>query len=90
MRAHLRQYRAIHAALRQEYPGAPPGRCARHVATRAALIRGIVARKSTQVPHIAANVPDGRKPESRSKRFARGVDKAAGTPESSFGKRSRG
>lgn len=84
MRDNLRQYRAIHAALRQEYPVEPHGRCARHLATLAALISGIVASKSTQFPKIAAKVPDGRKPESRSKRFARWVDNASVTPESYF------
>ena len=32
---------------------------------------GIVASKSTQLPKVAAHVPDGRKPESRVKHFAR-------------------
>jgi hypothetical protein len=44
------------------------------VTTLAALISGIVASKSTQRPKIAAKVPDGSKPESRIKRFARGGD----------------
>jgi hypothetical protein len=39
--------------------------------TLAALISGIVASRSTQLPHIATHVPDGTKPESRVKRFAR-------------------
>jgi hypothetical protein len=37
----------------------------------AALISGIVASKSTQLPKVAAKVPHGPKPESRVKRFAR-------------------
>ena len=37
----------------------------------AALIGGIVGSKSTQLPHIAAKVPNGTKPESRVKRFTR-------------------
>jgi Transposase DDE domain len=74
MSDNLRQYRAIRAALTQGYPGEPQGRCARHLATLAALISGIVASKSTQLPKIAAKVPDGTKPESRVKRFARWVD----------------
>jgi hypothetical protein len=44
--------------------------------TLAALISGIVGSKSTQLPHIAAHVPNGTKPESRVKRFARWVDNA--------------
>jgi len=42
--------------------------------TLAAFISGIVASKSTQLPHIATQVPDGQKPESRVKRFARWLD----------------
>ena len=44
--------------------------------TLAALISGIVGSKSTQLPHIAAKVPNGTKPKSRVKRFARWVDNA--------------
>jgi len=84
MSDNLRQYRAIRAALRQGYPGEPQGRCARHLATLAALISGIVASKSTQLPKIAAKVPDGTKPESRVKRFARWVDNAHITTERYF------
>jgi hypothetical protein len=46
---------------------------ARHLTTLAALISGIVASRSTQLPHIARHVPDGTKPESRVKRFARWI-----------------
>jgi len=55
----------------QGYPCQPTGTIARHVTTLAALISGIVGSKSTQLPHIAAHVPDGTQPESRGKRFAR-------------------
>jgi Transposase DDE domain len=74
MSDNLRQYRAIRAALRQAYPGEPQGRCARHLTTLAAMISGIVASKSTQLPKVAAKVPTGTKPESRVKRFARWLD----------------
>jgi Transposase DDE domain len=74
MSDNLRQYRAIREALRQAYPGEPHGRCARHLTTLAALISGIVASKSTQLPKVAAKVPDGAKPESRVKRFTRWLD----------------
>ena len=84
MSDNLRQYRAIHRALRQGYPGEPHGRCARHLATLAALISGIVASRSTHLPQIAAKVPDGAKPESRVKRFARWVENARITAEGSF------
>jgi hypothetical protein len=71
MSDNLRQYRAIRKAFIQGYPGEPTGRCARHLTTLAALISGIVASKSTQLPKIAAKVPDGTQAESRVKRFAR-------------------
>jgi hypothetical protein len=74
MRDHLRQYRAIRDALTQGYPGEPTGQLARHLGTLAAFISGIVASTSTQLPTVAAHVPDGRKPESRVQRFARWVD----------------
>src|SRR5262247_1795232 len=76
MSDNLRQYRAIRQALRQAYPGEPQGRCARHLTTLAALISGIVASQSTQLPKVAAKVPTGTKPESRVKRFARWLDNA--------------
>ena len=74
MSDNLRQYRAIRDALTQGYPGEITGRVARHVTTLAALISGIVASKSTQLPKVAAPVPNGLKPESRVKRFARWLD----------------
>src|SRR5215510_11131725 len=74
MSDNLRQYRAIWTALIQGYPGEPTGRLVRHLTTLAAFISGIVASKSTQLPHIATKVPDGTKPESRVKRFARWLD----------------
>ena len=73
MSDNLRRYRAIQNALTQCYPGQPPERVARHLRTLAALISGIVGSKSTHLPKIAAHVPDGTKPESRGKRFARWV-----------------
>src|SRR6266849_6301462 len=76
MSDNLRRYRAICHALTQAYPTPPTGHFARHVQTLAALISGIVGGKSTQLPHIATKVPDGHKPESRVKRFARWVDNA--------------
>jgi hypothetical protein len=74
MSDNLRRYRAIRDALTQYYPGPPTGTVARHLTTLAALISGIVASKSTQLPHIATKSPDGTKPESRVKRFARWLD----------------
>jgi len=76
MSDNLRRYRAIHNALKQAYPAQPQGNVARHLHTLAALISGIVGSKSTQLPTIATKVPDGIKPESRVKRFARWLDNA--------------
>src|SRR5467141_1154366 len=72
----LRRYRAIRHALAQCYPTSSQGNFARHLSTLAALISGIVGSKSTHLPHIATKVPDGTKPESRVKRFARWCDNA--------------
>jgi len=74
MSDNLHRYRAIRNALKQAYPAQPQGNLARHLHTLAALISGIVGRKSTQLPNIAAKVPNGTKPESRVKRFARWFD----------------
>jgi hypothetical protein len=76
MSDNLRRYRAIREALTQCYPGQPSGTVARHLITLAALISGIVGSKSTQLPHIAAQVPNGTNPDSRVKRFARWCDNA--------------
>ena len=76
MSDNLRRYRAIREALTQYYPDPPTGTVARHLTTLAALISGIVGSKSMQLPHIATKVPDGAKPESRVKRFARWLDNA--------------
>src|SRR5207244_2766061 len=74
MSDNLRRYHAIRNALTQAYPAPPTGNLARHLNTLAALISGIVGSQSTQLPHIAAQVPNGTKPESRVKRFARWFD----------------
>jgi Transposase DDE domain len=71
MSDNLRRYRAIRAALTQGYPGQPTGTVARHLPTLAALSSGIVGSKSTHLPQIAMQVPDGTQAESRGKRFAR-------------------
>src|SRR3989441_7746596 len=80
----LRRYRAISHALTQASPTPPTGHFARHVQTLAALRSGIVGGKSTQLPHIATKVPDGSKPESRVKRFARWLDNDRILEEMSF------
>jgi hypothetical protein len=84
MSDNLRRYRAIRHAFTQASPTPPTGHFARHVQTLAALISGIVGGKSTQLPHIATKVPDGHRPESRVKRFARWLDNARILEEMSF------
>lgn len=84
MSDNLRRYRAIREALRQYYPDEPTGNVARHLSTLAALISGIVASKSCQLPHIATKVPDGTKPESRIKRFTRWIGNDTITTEVYF------
>ena len=84
MSDNLRRYRAIQNALRQWYPGEATGNVARHLITLAALISGIVASQSSQLPRIAAKVPDGTKPESRVKRYGRWVKNQHVSDESYF------
>ena len=55
-----------------------------HLTTLAALLSGIVGSQSTQLPKVATHVPEGAKPASRIKRFARWVDNAHITAERSF------
>jgi hypothetical protein len=71
MSDNLRRYRAIRDALCQGYPGQATATVARHLTTLAALMSGIVGSQRTHLPHIATQVPDATKPESRVKRFAR-------------------
>jgi hypothetical protein len=54
------------------------------VQTLAALLSGIVGGQSTPLPPIATKGPDGRKPESRVQRVARGLDHARILEERSF------
>ena len=84
MRDNLRRYRAIRHALAQCSPTSSQGNFARHLNTLAALLSGIVGSQSTPLPHIATKVPDGTKPESRVKRFARWFDNAHILAEGSF------
>src|SRR6266516_2252337 len=74
MSDNLRRYRAIGDALAQCYPTSSQGNFARHLNTLAALTSGIVGSQSSQLPHIATQVPDGTKPESRVKRLTRWLD----------------
>ncbi len=77
-------YCAIHSALLQLYPCEPTGNLARHLKTLAALVCGIVGSKKTHLPAIASKAPDGKKRESRAKRFARFLQNKSVTPEAFF------
>jgi hypothetical protein len=76
MSDNLRQYRAIRDALTPGDPGEPPGRMARPWTPLAALLSGMGASQSPPVPHGAAHVPKGPKPESRVQHCARWLDHA--------------
>ena len=77
-------YCAIQLALKQLYPSEPTGNLARHLNTLAALVSGIIGSRKTHLPAIASKMPDGRKRESRSKRFARFLQNPKVTPETFF------
>ncbi len=81
MSDNLKRYCAIQLALKQLYPSEPTGNLARHLNTLAALVSGIVGSKKCYLPAIANKMPDGRKRESRSKRFARFLQNPKVTPE---------
>jgi hypothetical protein len=74
MRDNLRRDRAIGDAFTPGYPGQPTGTVARHWTPRAALLSGMVGSQSTPRPSVATTMPDGAKPESRGKRWARWLD----------------
>ena len=57
---------------------------ARHLNTLAGLVSGIIGSKKTNLPAIASKTPDGKKRESRSKRFARFLQNPKVTPEAFF------
>ena len=76
MSDNLRRYRAIKQALKQLHPKEPQGNLARQLNTLAGLISGIVASKSTNLPHVASKVPNGKQVESRVKQFTRWVSNA--------------
>jgi hypothetical protein len=69
-----RRYRAIHEALTQCDRDQMRGRMPQHLAVLAALISGIVASKSSQLPQIALEIADRAKIESHVKRISRWLD----------------
>jgi hypothetical protein len=84
MRDNLRRYRARQEAFTPWDPRQPTGIVARHLPTLAALISGVVGRKSTPLPSVATQIPEGTKPESRVKRLTRWLDNARVLEEVSF------
>ena len=89
MSDNLRRYCAILVALKQLYPTEPTGNLARHLATLAALICGIVGSKKCHLSAIAGKVsgdssPKGGGRESRVKRFSRWLQNKTVTDEAFF------
>jgi hypothetical protein len=89
MSDNLRRYCAILVALKRLYPAEPTGNLARHLATLAALVCGVVGSRKCHLPAIASKTPDGSSPkgggrESRAKRFARWLQNRAVTGEALF------
>ena len=73
MADNVRRYRAVQHGLRKLCPSEPKRNVVRHLNTLAAMVSGIVASKSSKLPHIATKVADSRKPESRVKTFSRWI-----------------
>jgi len=69
-----RRFVAIYKAIKELYPVEPRGNTARHLATLAMLISGIVASKRVNLPAIAGKVPTMTKVDSQVKRFSRWID----------------
>ena len=84
MSDNLRRYRAIRRALIQGYPAAPKGKMTQALDYLSRADQWHCGSQSTQLPKIATHVPDGTKPESRVKRFARWVDNDTITDEVYF------
>jgi len=72
-----RVHRAIKKAILQLYPTKPQGHLARHLATLACLVSGIVLGRSCQLPKIASKVPGDVHPDSRTKQLSRWVNNEA-------------
>jgi hypothetical protein len=68
-----RIHRAIKKAIKQLYPGEPQGNVARHLATLAMMVSGMVLSKSCQLPKVASKVPSEVHPDSRVKQMSRWV-----------------
>jgi hypothetical protein len=84
MSDNLKRYRAIRDAIMQLYPTVPTGNQARHLTTLAALIRGMVGSRQTQLPALASKWPEHPKRARRIKRFRRWLTNPRVTPELYF------
>jgi len=73
MSDNLKRYRTIRKALEKMSISQPKGNFARHLNTLAALINGIVAGKSTNLPNIADKNVDYTQKESKVKRYVRWI-----------------
>lgn len=71
MSDNLTRYYAIRDALKRLAPTEPRGNQARHLNTLAHLVSGILGSRKTNLPAIASKTPDGKKRESRIKRYTR-------------------
>jgi hypothetical protein len=68
-----RVHRAIKEAMKQLYPEEPRGNLARHLATLAGMVTGLVLGKSCQLPKMASKIPGEVHPDSRVKQMSRWV-----------------
>lgn len=71
MSDNLKRFRTILKYLKNSYPTAPKGNLLRRLHTLAAMINGIVASNSSNLPKIAAKQVDNIKNESRVKTYTR-------------------
>lgn len=78
------RFRSILKSLTKLYPKKTKRNFSRHIATLAAIISGIIASKSCQLPQIATKIADARKTESRIKAFYRWLKNKRITTDSYF------
>lgn len=76
-----RVYRRIKTSLTQLFPKQLNGHQARQLNTLAGMISGLVLNKQCHLEAMARKVPDGRKVESRVKRFSRCLQNEAVSQE---------
>src|SRR5205085_7203730 len=84
MSDNLTRYCAIRDALKRLSPTEPTGNQARHLNTLTHLVSGIIGSRKTNLPAIASKTPDGKKRESRIKRYTRWLQNEQITSETYF------